>query len=128
MEVICCNGILCCLFFALRKGLKLYFQGLYLLRFLCFSLFGPRDEIIAPRHITSSLKGLHLLQVFDKKETVLYRSLWWWIAILRCKVVFFFFFFFWIGNKTFIEKKLNITFMMVNTLNKKTNTKRLDAK
>ena len=28
-------------------------------------------------------------------------------------------FFFFIGNKTFIEKKLNIMFTMVNTLNKK---------
>ena len=30
----------------------------------------------------------------------------------------FFFFFFLIGNNTFIEKKLNIMFTMVNTLNK----------
>ena len=29
------------------------------------------------------------------------------------------YFFFFIGNKTFIEKKLNIMFTMVNTLNKK---------
>ena len=29
------------------------------------------------------------------------------------------YFFFFIGNQTFIEKKLNIMFMMVNTLNKK---------
>ena len=37
-------------------------------------------------------------------------------------------FFFLIGNKTFIEKKLNIMFTMVNTLNNKTNTKRSRAK
>lgn len=49
-SLFCSNGILRCLFFALRKGLKLYLQGLYLLRFLCFSLFDPRDEIIAPSH------------------------------------------------------------------------------
>ena len=38
------------------------------------------------------------------------------------------FFFFFIGNKTFVEKKLNMIFTMVNTLNNKTNTKRSRAK
>ena len=37
-------------------------------------------------------------------------------------------FFFLIGNKTYIEKKLNIMFTMVNILNKKTNTKDQELK
>ena len=35
---------------------------------------------------------------------------------------------FLIGNKTFIEKKLNIMFTMVNTSNMKTNTKDQELK
>ena len=51
-----------------------------------------------------------------------------WSSMRGPSIVCDFFFFFFIGNKTFVEKKLNMIFTMVNTLNNKTNTKRSRAK